>query len=311
MIRNATGGALAMSFTLLCSCSLQPSLAHPPKPSALMAITVDDIPRHGELQPGVTWHEVSQEIVSALQAEGAPAYGFVNGANAEQNRDTVAALRQWSEAFPVGNHTWSHANLDAVTASEYRREIVRNEVLLERLSHGRDWGWFRYPDLAVGTDPAKRSAIRQYLARNGYRIAAVTIDFGDLAYNDPYARCVAKGDQEAIAALEKEYLDSAHDSAVVSQEMAKALYGADIPHVLLTHVGVFEARMYPRLLNLYREMGFRFVTLGQAQNHPHYAEDNDPGLPAAPSGLEPKMDGKGLKPPPKRAPTLDLDTICN
>ena len=34
----------------------------------------------------------------------------------------------------------------------------------------------------------------------GYRIAAVTMDFSDWAYNDPYARCAAKGDAKAADA---------------------------------------------------------------------------------------------------------------
>jgi peptidoglycan/xylan/chitin deacetylase (PgdA/CDA1 family) len=276
-----------------------------------MVITVDDIPRHGVLPPGETRLGVTRGIVAALEADGVPAYGFVNGEHAEQTADSAAALQEWSEAFPVGNHTWSHASLDAVTTQQFRREIVRDEPLLERLSHGRDWGWFRYPYLAEGIDPSKRSAIRQYLADSGYRIAAVTVDFRDFAYNTPYARCVAKGDDKAIAALENEYLDAAHDSALNAQKMAKALYGTDIPQVLLTHVGAFEARMFPRLLNLYREMGFRFVTLPEAQNHPYYADDNDPSLPTAHWGLESKVRANGLRPPPKRTPTLDLDTICN
>jgi peptidoglycan/xylan/chitin deacetylase (PgdA/CDA1 family) len=311
MIRSASGGALVMILILLCSCSTQLGFAHSPPSSGLMAITVDDIPRHGVMPRGETRLEISRGIVAALKARGVPAYGFVNGEHAEETPDNAAALHLWSDAFPVGNHTWSHASLDTVTTQQYRREIVRNEPLLERLSHGRDWGWFRYPYLAEGNDPAQRSAIREYLASSGYRIAAVTIDFSDFAYNDPYTRCVAKGDDKAIVALETEYLEAAHDAALASQEMARTLYGADMPQVLLTHVGVFEARMFPRLLDLYREMGFRFVTLAEAQNHPYYADDNDPGLRWAGWGLEASVRAKGLQPPAKRTPKLDLDTVCN
>ena len=88
---------------------------------------------------GETRLEISRWIVAALKAGGVPAYGFVNGEHAEETPDAAAALHLWSDAFPVGNHTWSHANLDTVTTQQYRREIVRNEPLLERLSHGRDW----------------------------------------------------------------------------------------------------------------------------------------------------------------------------
>ena len=310
MIRNAIGGAMAMILILLCSCSTQSGRDNPPPPPGVMAVTVDDIPRHGTLPPGMTRLEVHRQMIAALQAEGVSAYGFVNGGPAQQTPDNVAALELWAAAMPVGNHTWSHANLDEVTTKAYEQEIARNEPVLARLSPDRDWRWFRFPYLAEGTDPGKRAKIRKYLAERGYRIAAVTTDFSDYAYNDPYARCVAKGDDAAIVALENEYLEAAHDDALASQEMAKALYGTDIPQVLLTHVGAFDARMFPRLLKQYREMGFRFVTLEEAQNHPYYAEDNDPSLPGGRTSLESRMYGKDLKPPPKRTPKLDLEAVC-
>ena len=68
-----------------------------------------------------------------------------------------------------------------------------------------------------------------------------------------------------------------------SRTMAKAVYGGDIPYVLLTHMGSFDARMFPRTLSLYREMGFRFVSLEEAQNHPAYAGDNDPAAAPEPN----------------------------
>ncbi|MEU7816241.1 hypothetical protein [Pseudonocardia sp. NPDC049154] len=82
--------------------------------------------------------------------------------------------------------------------------------------------------------------------------------------------------------------------------MAKAAYGGDIPYVLLTHFGSFDARMFPRSLALYREMGFRFVSLEEAQNHPAYAGDNDPAAAPGPA--------TGL--PTQRVPEIDLAGLC-
>ena len=183
----------------------------------------------------------------------------------------MAALEYWAGAFPVGNHTWTHPNSTSSAAEAYSEEIARSEPSLERLSPGRDWHWFRYPFLAEGDDPAKRLAVRQFLASRDYRIAGVTMDFNDWKYNDAYARCAAKGDQAAIARLEEDWLDAVRYNAEESRTVAKAVYGGDIPYVLLAHIGSFDARMFPRTLALYREMGFRFVSLEEAQNHPAYA----------------------------------------
>jgi peptidoglycan/xylan/chitin deacetylase (PgdA/CDA1 family) len=222
----------------------------------------------------------------------------------------MAALEYWAANFPVANHGWLHLNLNKVTVEQYQEEISLNEALLARLSPQSDWRWFRYPFLAEGDDPAKRLAIRSHLVGRGYKIAAVTMDFSDWAYNDPYARCAAKGDSAAIAALEKEWLAAARHRALAARKMAKELYGRDIPYVLLTHVGALDARMFPRMIKLYQEMGFRIVPLEEAQRDPVYAQDNDPSLPQQPWTLEGRMAARGLPLPPARTPAVDLNSIC-
>ena len=83
-----------------------------------------------------------------------------------------------------------------------------------------------------------------------------------------------------------------------SARLSKALYGRDIPYVLLMHIGAFDARMLPRLLALYREEGFRFTTLPEAERDPAYAADVDPSLPPEPVGLVAKARAKGIAIPP-------------
>jgi len=39
----------------------------------------------------------------------------------------------------------------------------------------------------------KKTGIRAYLAQHGYKVAAVTMSFGDYQWNEPHARCKAKG----------------------------------------------------------------------------------------------------------------------
>jgi peptidoglycan/xylan/chitin deacetylase (PgdA/CDA1 family) len=173
-----------------------------------------------------------------------------------------------------------------------------------------DWRWLRYPYLAEGDTAATRAAGRRFLADRGYKVATVTMGFGDYLYNEPYARCVAKKDSAAIARLESSYLAAADAAIVYSRSLSKALYGHDIPYVLLMHVGAFDARMLPRLLALYRERGFRFVTLEEAESAPFYRSAIDPGLPSSPDSLEAAMTARGLPLPPAPGPNLDLDALC-
>jgi peptidoglycan/xylan/chitin deacetylase (PgdA/CDA1 family) len=185
-------------------------------------------------------------------------------------------------------------NLDTRTVDDYGPEIVRNEPVLSELAGNTNWHWFRYPFLAEGDTPEKRTEIRAFLAGRGYRLATVTMMFGDWNYSEPYARCVAKGDHKSIAKLERDYLAAASLNVDYYHRLAMTLYGRDIPYVLLMHIGAFEAKTLPKLLALYRRHGFQFVTLEEAERDPYYAAFNDPTQPAPPVDLEHAIAARGL-----------------
>ena len=144
---------------------------------------------------------------------------------------------------------------------------------------------------------AKRRAVRRSLGEQKYRIAQVTMNFDDYAYNDPYARCVAKNDTASIDWLKESYLRRAEQSIAASQETAKRLYGRDIAHVMLLHIGGFETVMLPKLLDLLEARGFQLVTLPQAQSDPVYADDPDRGFASGTTLLDQMAAVKGVAGP--------------
>ena len=215
---------------------------------------------------------------AALQAAHVPAIGFVNGAKTEPG--SVEVLAAWKAAgLPLGDHTYSHKGLSKVGAAAFIAEIDANAPFLSGQPKR-----FRYPFLDEGKRAEDRDAVRSALAERGYRIAAVTMSFADFDYNAPYARCAAQGNTAAIADLERRYLDAARADAARARFNAKAVAGREVPQVLLLHIGAFGARMLPRLFDLYREMGFRFVTLDEAQRDAFYAA-TDPAKPGPTASL--------------------------
>lgn len=266
-----------------------------------IALTFDDMPAHGPLPIGEMRLDIANRIIAALNAHHAAPFGFYNGGFATDPQ-SPAVLRAWRAAgYPIGNHTWSHRNLADMTAAAFLADIARDEPTLREVMAGADWRWFRYPFLSEGDTPAKREAVRAGLRASGYRIAAVTMSFGDYAWNDAYARCKAKGDGAAISRLEASYLDAARVQALRSRALAQGALGRDIPYVLLMHLGAFDARMLPRLLDLYEELGFRFTSLPEAERDPFYASAVDLSLPGPSPTLEAAAIAKGV-PVPANAP---------
>lgn len=263
-----------------------------------IAITVDDLPMHGPYPKGESPVSAAREVAAALKTEGVPAYAFINGQWTDQEPSTVEALEIWRDAgLPLGNHGWAHRHLSELSPSEFEQELLRNEPLLRRFSGSGDWKWFRYPFLDEGENADKRAAAREVLARHGYRVAAVTMDFSDWAWTAPYARCRDSANAAAVARLEQLFLQSSRENIAYYRQLSRTVYGREIPYVLILHVSAFEARVLPRLLSLLRDEGFRFTSLARAQSDPAYADQNDPRLPAEPQGLDGKASGKGPLPP--------------
>jgi peptidoglycan/xylan/chitin deacetylase (PgdA/CDA1 family) len=285
----------AATALLLASCASQPEIA----------ITVDDLPVHAPYPPGVTPLEVNRQMIAALKTAGVPATAFVNAVNARDGA-TTQALGEWHAAgFALGNHTWSHPHLSELSVAQFEDEVTKDEPILERLGEGTDWRWFRYPFLDEGRDEAQRIAARQFLARRGYRVAAVTMSFSDWAFTPTYARCVAAGNGAAVEHLEQLYLQSARENLTASRDAARKVYGRDVPYVLLMHVSALSAKMMPQLLRLYRAAGARFVSLSEAESDPVYAGYTHLDLPPPKSPQQLAIEkGISLREAPDHSSTL-------
>jgi peptidoglycan/xylan/chitin deacetylase (PgdA/CDA1 family) len=287
-----------------------PALAQATHPQ--VAFTFDDLPAHGPLPPGEFRPEPIRSILATLKKEKMPpVYGFVNGFRIADYPYQIELLREWiASGNPLGSHTYSHPALDDTAAKKYIADIVRNEAVLEKVDPHGDWHWFRYPYLEEGDTLAKRVAVRDYLTDHGYKIAEVTIDFEDSLWNEPYARCMAKHNTAAVDSLEKSYLGKADEFIDVFRTLSQKLYGHDIPYVLLLHVGAFDARMLPRLIQLFRNKGFSFIPLEQAERDPAYAFDPDIGMKSGGTLMELVAAVKKVNFPDNTKPYNQLDKLC-
>jgi peptidoglycan-N-acetylglucosamine deacetylase len=247
-----------------------------------VAVTVDDLPGTGDLVPGMTRLAIARGVIGALKRSAvAQPYGFTIGSLIAADPGLAAVLQEWLKAgYPLGNHTFNHTDLNQVTTGEYIADIEKLDQLLQPLSPvspliDRRYV-FRYPFLNEGDTLEKRNAIRTYLSDHGYRIAPVTIDYYDWAWNSAYSRCTAQHNQKAIAQLKVDVLDAADRALKNARAVARLLFDRDVPHILLIHINAFESLMLEAILKHLRAQGVEFITLDEALQDPVYQIDPNP-----------------------------------
>lgn len=294
-------------LALLCFFSVVPCFAQK------VAITFDDLPLNGDLPPGVTRVQIARDTIAILKARQLPpAYGLINGKKLEGNEDAANALKLWAASEPFGNHTYRHLDLNANAAENFEQEIAQNEPVLELLGGpGANWHWLRYPFLREGDTVEKRRAVRAYLQAHGYRVAQVTLDWEDYLWNSAYAHCVAKNEAQSIAWLRSSYLQIESSYLELDRQLAQLVYGHDINHVLLLHLGAFSSTILPDALDMLEKKGFKPVTLEEAESDPAYETDPDIGSKYGGTLLKLWMQAKQIKfPPAMEKPYKRLQEIC-
>jgi len=248
-------------------------------PDRRVAVTIDDLPAPpravvGEDLPAL--QAMTSKLLAALKASATPAIGFVNegklAPQGEREAARVALLEAWLEAgMDLGNHTYSHESLNRTPIRGFEQDTVRGEEVTRKLlsARGRTLRYFRHPFLHTGRTPEVKRAFESFLAKRGYEIAPVTHDNGEWIFAVAYAKA-GTGDaaaQRNILSAYVPYMDAKFD---YFERESKALFGREIPQVLLIHANSLNADAYPELARMMKARGYRFVPLAQALEDPAY-----------------------------------------
>jgi peptidoglycan/xylan/chitin deacetylase (PgdA/CDA1 family) len=313
-MRRAALPLLLLAFCLGAASAAEPRLK--------VALTFDDLPLNGMLPLGRKQSDFARDTIAVLRKHRIPpSYGFVNANKLERNPDGALALRIWvNGGHPLASHTYNHLDFTRNSVEDFQREILRNEPVLQLLMApdgklaraGHDWRWFRYPFLHEGDTLEKRRAVRAFLTANGYRIAQTTLDWEDYIWNSSHARCWLKNDEASIQWLRESYLAAARDFIRFQVTNSRALFGRDIHHVMLLHLGSFSSHILPDLFALLKQENFEIITLEEAQKDPAYDYDPDFAAPRGGTLIELGMQARNM-PWPASAPRFDrarLTTIC-
>jgi peptidoglycan/xylan/chitin deacetylase (PgdA/CDA1 family) len=242
-----------------------------------VAVTFDDLPatQAGAVANDVaTLTELTRRLLAAVRKHGVPAVGFVNegklfveGAGAGDVERRSGLLKMWLDAgLELGNHTYSHRDLNRMPLEEFQADVIRGEAVTRRLleTRGRKLRYFRHPFLHVGEELQKRRAFEAFLAARGYTVAPVSVDNDDYVYAAAYARALRRGDAAAAARIGDDYLRYMEEVFLFFEGASRRIVGREIRQILLLHANSLNADRFGALAEALVRRGYRFVTLGEA-----------------------------------------------
>jgi peptidoglycan/xylan/chitin deacetylase (PgdA/CDA1 family) len=192
---------------------------------------------------------------------------FVAGAAPGQVEGRTGVLRMWLEAgLELGNHTYSHRDLNRTPLEEFQADVIRGEAVTRRLMDetGQRLRYFRHPFLHVGRDLQQRRAFEAFLVARGYAVAPVTLDNDDFLYAEAYARAMRRGDAAAAARIGDDYLRYMDVVFTFFEAVSRRVIGREIRHVLLLHANALNADRFDALADGIVRRGYRFIPLEQA-----------------------------------------------
>ncbi len=287
----------------------------PPRRRAV-ALTFDDLPGFGLPGQGCVAAPVeraTRQLLAALERSRAPAIGFVNegvGCRGLNGPDIDHMLSLWIEAgHQLGNHTYSHPDINATALPDYIADIERGETILGEVlaRHGNRLSFFRHPMLHTGADPATRAGLQEYLDRRGLRIAPVTIDNQEFVFARRYGLAIAAGDPERARRIADAYLEYMDDIFAFYESYSQRLLHREPAQVLLLHANLLNAQTLPALLDNLGDRGYVFVALEDALTDPAYDLEDGYVGPVGLSWLHRWALGAGLpvEAEPREGPYLE------
>ncbi len=255
-----------------------------------LAVTLDDLPYVHVAALGGDYlsggRRTTTAILDALEKHRVTAVGFVNEVQLQASggqtpatqavgeaQARTALLVQWVDAGMVlGNHTFSHRQLNGATVAEFQDEIVRGEAVTRRLMSARQPYrlYFRHPMTRTGDTLEKKEAIERFLHERGYTIAPHTIENMDFAFNVAYTAAKRRGDDAQLRRIADEYLRFTAACTAFAEAISPQVFGREIPQTLLLHANEINADLLATMLGQLADRGYRFVTLDEAMADPAY-----------------------------------------
>jgi peptidoglycan/xylan/chitin deacetylase (PgdA/CDA1 family) len=251
-------------------------------------VSFDDLPA---TPAGVLANDVASlealtgKLLREVRKYNVPAVGFVNegklfveGAGPSDVNGRIGLLRMWLDAgVELGNHTYSHADLNTMPLDRFQADVLRGETVTRGLlkQKGQTLRYFRHPFLHVGSDLKVRQAFEAFLLKHGYTVVPVTVDNDEFVYAAAYAEALRSGNTRVAERIADDYLRYINEVFTFFEDVSKRVTGREIPQILLLHANRLNADRFDALAEALRQRGYTFVSVAQALEDPAYRQRDE------------------------------------
>jgi len=231
-----------------------------------IAFTFDDPRTEGG--GGLQWPELNARILSAFTHHNLKAALFVCGMRVDSDAGHQLISSWDSAGHLIGYHSYSHLNLNEVSAAEFEADALKGESLVSGCQHAKRL--FRYPYFKEGDTAQKRDAIRNFLHERGYRIGRATIDASDWAVNARLEKRIADRRGANLDAYRDFFLQHIWERAQFYDSLAWRTLMRPVRHTVLLHHNALNALYVGDLIALFTAKGWRPVDAEYAFQDPIY-----------------------------------------
>jgi peptidoglycan/xylan/chitin deacetylase (PgdA/CDA1 family) len=265
---------LACLFIILC-----PDIAaQNPAQQRYVAITFDDLPVVCRCENDTERMEITEKLIATFKKYRMPILGVVNEQKLELNGTVeparVAILQKWLAAgFELGNHGYSHKNINEISFQDYTNEILLGERVTRGLSQkaGLPYRFYRHPYLSAGDNLQIRKNLDMFLQSHHYQVAPNTITYQDYTFSGAYETALRKGDTTLANRIREAYLPYTLSRWEMAEKQSLDLFGREIKQILMVHANRINADAFDDVAKMMQDRGYVFISMDEALKDPAYS----------------------------------------
>jgi peptidoglycan/xylan/chitin deacetylase (PgdA/CDA1 family) len=242
-----------------------------------VAVTFDDLPVVCRCESDGERTEITKKLITTLKKYKMPILAVVNEQKLESNNAVdparTALLQQWlSAGFELGNHGYSHKDINEIPFDEYKNEILKGERVTKPLAKKNSipFRFYRHPYLSAGDNLQIRKDLDAFLKEHNYIVAPNTITYQDYTFSGAYEAALKKGDTVLAKRIRDAYIPYTISRWETAEQQSVQLFGREIKQILMVHANLINADAFEDVAKVMIERGYVFISIDEAMKDPVY-----------------------------------------